>query len=252
MLKKNTRYSPYNALIYLFILFIGLLSSCGRNTKPNTWPNGEESIKSNMKGDDKSILRVSSNMRLSIEAIGLSFHQKPFVNPAMIKEFMTWISDNADQIVGINPKGMQKSNRSSVDVNIKPVPGSMNHPLVYYEYGEGRFKEMFGYRLIGRTTNGIYVLRCIDDTAGTAIFGDLLFLELVKVSAPFLVQSKIQNWKSDNFRYELRKIGQIGLGDRTSQDIEIEHNTIKISENLGKFNEPYNIEKFSVSLEAFN
>ena len=243
--------SLYYYFSWAFIAITGLLLSCGRVTESYRLSNDYELMRPKMMGDYESILRVGSYMRLPIEAIGLSFHKEPFVNPAMIKEFMTWLSDNGDQIVGINPEGMQKSNRSYADVNSKMVPGSNKHPLVYYEYGDDRFTEMFGYRLIGRTSNGIYVIRCINDTAGTAIFGDLLFLELVKVSAPLLVESKKHDWNTNNFRYELRKIGQIGLGDRTSQDIKIDHNTIKISEDLGKFRELYPSGEFSVSLDGF-
>ena len=252
MANRKNGHPPYHVFIWAFVALIGLLPSCGRDAKHKTLSKVDESANSNMMGDNDAIFCVGPNMRLPIESIGLSFHQEPFVNPAMIKEFMTWISDNEDQIVGINPNGMQKSNRAYADINIEMDPATNRYPLVYYEYGEDRFTEMFGYRFIGRTANGIYVIRCIDDTAGTAIFGELLFLELVKVCSPLLVESNNQNRNTNNFRHELRKIGQIGLGDRTNQDIKIEHNTVKVSEDTGKFSELYPSEGFSVSLDVLN
>lgn len=71
--------------------------------------------------------------RISIEDLGLSFTNEQFVNPAMIKEFITWLDDEDEQIIAQNISGTkQSSNRFTADVKSKMVPASKTHPLVYY------------------------------------------------------------------------------------------------------------------------
>src|SRR5436309_7916640 len=68
----------------------------------------------------------------SADAPMLSFCQPPFVHPLVIKELMTWLSDDGDQVVAINLLEANDSNRyyGAIETE-KPGKLAPRHPRVF-------------------------------------------------------------------------------------------------------------------------
>ena len=229
-------YIHQNFLCYLLIatsiLFLPSCDFVSNNKSSNTTSN------SDLLGSSEN--QNNLEKRVTIEELGLSFTMEPYVNPAVIKEYITWISDEESQITAFDVFGTkQDSNRFSAKVKSKLVDATPAYPLVYYQYTDFPDPPMFGYRYVGRTTNGVYVLRTIDDTGGTATLSNLLFMEVVKINKPLVTKNPKSLKEVSNFRYEFRKIAEIGLGNHTSQKISVVDNTAIISEDLDSYGEQF-------------
>jgi hypothetical protein len=105
------------------------------------------------------------------------------VNPLIIKELLSWASDQGDQIHSINLLDSQDSNRFA------------HQELGYVEKRKGAFfevsveqpdkdnphsKGLFKYAVEGKTDNGVYVIHTWDYTGGTLTLQNLLFLRVKK------------------------------------------------------------------------
>jgi hypothetical protein len=93
------------------------------------------------------------------DASSYSFTKAPFINPKIINDLATAISDQGDQVVAINLTDSEASNRYACDAKIAKTLN--RYPYIYsqdpVESGDQRPAE-FGYRYVGRTTSGIDVL----------------------------------------------------------------------------------------------
>lgn len=165
-----------------------------------------------------------------------SFSHAPYISPRIVQDLSSWVSDHGDQIVAINLLESQESNRYFGDVQIRKMDSE--NQLVFvrtttFEYGETNHSE-FGYRCVGVTRSGVYVLKTVDWGGGSGVFVNLLLLT-------FEYDQGIScDWgkgvvRPDRKRLLVRKRGEIGLGDRWDGELRVKGNSIFVGEDNGWF-----------------
>lgn len=194
------------------------------------------------------------------EAPMLSFCRPPFVNPLIVKDLMSWISDSGDQVVAINLLDANDSNRYSVAIETAS-PGKLapRHPSVIsrVESTEGTKKitETFGYQYVGLTKSGVHVLSTWESGGGTMVASHLLFVTVEEDFGLTDVPATAKNGtlRLDRRRLLLRKLGEVALGDRWDGDLRVDGNKILVGHDQGHFSgdhsSPYNPEDVVLKLE---
>ncbi len=153
-----------------------------------------------------------------------SFVEEPFIHPRIINDFSTWLSDTGDQIVAINLLDAQGSNRYFGDVEIRAIDGEC--PWVSWERG-GR-NGSFGYQYIGMTESNVHLLFTSNWGGGSGQFRDVMLLTIEPDTGI--------DWEGkERERLLLRKIGEIGLGDRWAGELRVTRNTLWIGPDEGWF-----------------
>jgi len=165
-----------------------------------------------------------------------SFAHEPYINPKIIQDFSTWISDTGDQVVAINVLESQDSNRYFGNVQVRKTDGQ--NPFVFLETtavenGETNRQE-FGYEYVGMTKSGIHVLYTSDSDGGSGVFKNLLLLafEYDKGISCDLDKKTIQPARK---RLLLKKLVEIPIGDRWDGKLKVEGNSIFIGKDVGWF-----------------
>jgi len=105
-----------------------------------------------------------------------SFFKETYINPRIIEDMSTWISDTGDQIMVINLTDTQNSNRYYGDYNIRK--GSNEFPIVEFEREEGNGG--FGYEYIGKLNSGLEVIETFDNGGGSLTSTEVVFFQIIK------------------------------------------------------------------------
>jgi uncharacterized protein len=165
-----------------------------------------------------------------------SFTAAPFVSPRIVNELSTWISDHGDQVVAINLIDSQGSNRYFGDVETRR-DGAGTY-VSYRTPGDepGERDAEFGYTHVGRTAAGIDVLRTRDSGGGSGVFEGLLLVKLERSETGG--ELRPTGGKTQTFTFKkplllLRRLGEIGLGDRWDGDIKVTGDQIAIGKDRG-------------------
>ncbi len=172
--------------------------------------------------------------------VAYSFAQAPFISPRIIEDLSTSIADQGDQVVAINLTDAQGSNRYGEETEVVKRPG--RSPYVRYqikgeEGGEGM---EFGYEHIGRTTSGLDVLRTSSWTGGSGRFENLIVVRLEHDAGGASLDDtggKIETLTFKKQRTLIRKLGEIGLGDRWEGQLKVIGNDIAIGKDKGWFSD---------------
>jgi len=157
-----------------------------------------------------------------------SFERSPYINPKVVQDLTTSLSDHGDQVVAINLLDSQKCNRYSADVKTQKTKGK--HPFVYIQDGGTQF----GYQYIGFTTSGIHVLQTSESGGGSGTFESLLFLA-IEYDKGFSINLDEKSTRLDRPRLLIKKLGETSLGDRWSGDLKVKGNELFIGKDKGWF-----------------
>ena len=153
------------------------------------------------------------------------------INPMIIKELSSWISDTGDQVTAISLEDSQKSNKFFCEhytitkeghfFNVK----SSNNPENLDE------ETQFNYTVHGVTKDGIFILETTDWSGGTGVFSHVLFVRFRQDMA-FETGNKTVTLSRN--RLLIEKMGEIPLGDRTYSEFTLKRNilTIKTHQRL--------------------
>lgn len=161
-----------------------------------------------------------------------SFVRAPFVHPKIIQDLSTWLSDRGDQVVAINLRDAQGSNRYFGDVGVNAVDGQC--PFVYTDEKSQRF----GYRYIGMTESGVHVLYTSSSGGGSGVFTHLMLLAIA-----FDYGIDCCDWdaqtaiRADRKRLSIKKLGEIVLGDRWSGQLSVLGNELRVGRAWGHFSQ---------------
>lgn len=138
-------------------------------------------------------------------SIDFTFAGRP-VHPKLVEEFESWLSDDRSPItLAVDVAAAQGTDEYEEPFEARPGG------LVRYRSGDG----WYGYEVLGRLRDGIYVLRTAASGGGSGVFLNLLFLRLDVDRAV----------RPDGSRYErtvLSVAGRHVLGDRDDAEIRIE------------------------------
>jgi len=163
-----------------------------------------------------------------------SFSKAPFINPRIVQDLTTWLSDKGDQVMSINLDESQNSNRYFAQTKVRAIKNQA--PFVYIENKTVESGETnvttFGYRFIGKTTAGIYVLECVDNPGGSGSFRSLMLVKL-ETEAGIDVDWKMGVIGRGERRTTLKKLGQIALGDRWDGSLKVVGDSIEIGTDVG-------------------
>ena len=168
----------------------------------------------NIKRGNITSLHSDEDSRWSFSRIDGAIH--PFV----VHGLLISLADTAPITLSVNLFGAYRSNEMSAEIN---------------EHGDGFFAsekdgEHYLYKLVGRTSSGIYCLHTILVTTGTGIFHDLLFVELCH-------QDIIEDFKKGKIRRALvmSSIGEFTLGDRFAGEVTLDKNDTIIISGSGRY-----------------
>lgn len=162
------------------------------------------------------------------------FDKEPYIHPKIIEDLSTWISDGGEQVVAINLPGSMGTNRYSGVVKTK---SGKNASLVYYEQTDECEKEacpfgpaLFGYRLAGKTSSGVYVLVTQSSGGGSGIFKSLLFVTLQDDTGLSLDEGNMELHFTRQRRI-IRRLAEMPLGDRYAGEITVKGNSVRIGKD---------------------
>jgi hypothetical protein len=173
-----------------------------------------------------------------------SFTKAPFINPKIINDLATAVSDQGDQVVAINLTDSEASNRYACDVKVAKTHN--RHPYIYAqepaEGGDQRPAE-FGYRYVGRTASGIDVLFVSESGGGSGLFEGLMLVQISEESGGPAIEpasGRAQTMTFKRKRLVIKKLGEIGLGDRWDGILDVTGNEISIGKDTGFFSDRQN------------
>lgn len=180
----------------------------------------------------------------------VSFEKSPFVHPKIIEDLSTWASDSGEQVVAVNLDESENTNRYFGDIQVN---GTVR-PFVFYENPD-ECKESgcpmgapsFGYRVIGRTPTGVYVLFTEWSGGGSGRFRRILLVSLEKERGLTNYSRGTAMLQLDRERRLIKRLGEIALGDRYEGEIVLKGNRLEIgqdeySHSAGLFPKPVSIE----------
>lgn len=167
------------------------------------------------------------------------------INPMIIKDLSTWISDGGDQIVAINLLDSQESNKYFCPHSETQKHGdyfSVEVPAASQE------DHSFSYAIEGITDNGIFILQTMEwGGGGTGVFPNLLFVRIHEDMG--LGEIKNDQLALNRKRLLIEKLGEFPLGDRVKTVVTVQGNTILLKSEQGL--PPYHksTKKITISLD---
>jgi len=140
-----------------------------------------------------------------------TYQAKP-IDPGLVHEFSSWISDpGMPTTISVDVSAEHSNEYSDSDVSI-------NEAGTVCKQGEGEF---FCYSWIGRLTNGLHVLNVYENGGGSGTFCDLFFVKF-DVGQGYTSKGKLYD------RLLMSIVRTYGLGDRFSGDIKLDGNRVLI------------------------
>jgi len=155
------------------------------------------------------------------------FQGKP-INPACVAMFNSSMSDTP-YISSIILNNCQNSNAA-----YKTILKNKDNSYYFYNNNKDEREGSYSYKVMGKTNNGIYVLRTLGSGGGTMIADNLLLIRLVNRS---LYVDEAHSGLKDNVIIEMKLIGYISGGDRCVggyDEIKVIGNQIKAKQFTGK------------------
>lgn len=165
------------------------------------------------------------------DGIPYSFSEPPFINPKIVEELTTWVSDHDDQVVAIDLLHSQDCNKFFCE-NTEVINVTNENPFVRYDVDESDGYHSFGYRHVGTTPAGIHVLETAECSGGSANWVSLVFL-VFEADYGLSMDSQSNFIQLSNERLLLKKLGDIFLGDRWAGGLELDGNRLVIGKDHG-------------------
>lgn len=152
------------------------------------------------------------------------------INPKIIYELLTWISDKDDQVLSINLEGSNDSNRYYLS---NPLQIDKSADNLRVQVWDDQNKTSYVYEVLGKTANGICIIKFLDiSSEGSGIFTSL-------VGVKFALEPKIEFSKQkddeeviakiNSKSLVVRKVFEYPLGDRTKTEIKIDKSVINLT-----------------------
>lgn len=144
------------------------------------------------------------------------------INPMIVQDLLSWLSDSGVQVVAINLLDSQKSNKYFFkDFSLK---GTWQH---FYIAASKDEKSWFSYEVKGITSNGLIVLHTSQwETDGAGSFDEILFVRIRKDVGLNQILNRQATFSSK--RLLLENIGSYPLGYNEINQISVSGNTIII------------------------
>ena len=166
-------------------------------------------------------------------AAGYSFTQGPFVDPRILDEMTTWMSDLGDLVVEVGLAGSDPED----EIEVLEVAG--NCPFVRHVERDvsGDYSGSFGYRYVGMTRSGVQVLKIARDGGGSATWTSLLFVA-VELRHGIGRREEREDGsviRADRERIVVRKLGRLATGDRWSGELRVRGNEVFVGKDQGWF-----------------
>ena len=168
------------------------------------------------------------------------------INPMIIRDLNTWISDSGDQVIAINLLASQESNRYFSKTYTAQKLGEYFSVEISSASEE---KESFKYSIKGVTDNGVFVIETTWWGGGSGIFSNLLFVRIIKAAG--FGEVKNNKLTLNNKRILIEKLGGIGFGDRVWANVTVQGNSVHIKTQNPQFPEE-NIDKMIIELSLDN
>jgi hypothetical protein len=113
-------------------------------------------------------------------------------------------------------------------MHIKEIPDK--HPFVSLR----KENEYFGYQYVGKTDTGIHILLTSDWGGGSGVFRRLMFV-VFEIDKGIVCDWEKLSIHSAEERLLIKKLGEIGLGDRWSGELRVDGNKLFVGKDEGWF-----------------
>jgi len=195
-------------------------------------------------------LMASSSAACNAGDSRVFLEKAPFVHPKIIEDLSAWVSDSGEQVVAINLDESENTNRYFGNIQVN---GTVR-PFVFYENkdeceesGCPMGAPSFGYRAVGRTPGGIYVLFTEWSGGGSGRFRRILLVSFERDRGLTNYASGTRVLRLDRQRWVIKRLGEIVLGDRYEGEIVLRGNRLVIgkddySHSAGLFTKTVSIE----------
>ena len=162
-----------------------------------------------------------------------SFTREPFVDPRILDEMTTWMSDLGDLVVEVDLAGSDPGD----EIEVGEVAG--NCPFVRHVERDvsGDYSGSFGYRYVGMTRSGVHILKIARDGGGSATWASLLFVA-VELRHGIGRREEREDGsviRADRERIVVRKLGTLATGDRWSGELRVRGNGVFVGKDQGWF-----------------
>jgi uncharacterized protein len=195
---------------------------------------------------DVACLKQSYQQRLTAleaavghkSAADYAFTKTPFISPMIVDDLSGSVSDEGDQIIAINLTDSVDSNRYSCEVKVQKSANESPYVSCETPGEEGERPESFGYQFVGRTSSGIDVLQTRESGGGTGVFENLLLVRVEVDAGGSALEpagGRNQTLAFKKKRLVIKKLGEIGLGDRWSGRLKVAGDEISIGNDTGFF-----------------
>ena len=196
-----------------------------------------------------ALLMAAQTIHAASKDKGPFFDRAPYVNPLIVRELVTWISDSDDVVVAIDLDRAQDSNQFHDHTDRKSGEFAATECEVKSISGEYISTENFFYRYVGRTDSGVILLYTRSDSGGSGAWINLLFLV---IEHDFGLKIDRESGKADTTRPRrlIKKLDDIFLGDRWYGQLKVEGKKVFIGRDHGRYSadagsdEPYGEESW--------
>ena len=149
------------------------------------------------------------------------------INPRIIQDMTTWLSDKGNQILEVDLLNSQNSNKYFVQGYDVDKQGSYFSVLVEKKDNDQNPISSFLYKVHGVTQNGVWIVQVTEWGGGTGYFKSFLFFKIKEKSA-FALNPDTEVLSHTGKRLVLEKLYQQTLGDRANVEVHIQGSIIEL------------------------
>jgi hypothetical protein len=144
------------------------------------------------------------------------------IDPRAVQELRVWISDAEPGPVAIDLAGTHRTNRYFGEYT-RDGNGRTVIDLDTTEAGPRKdgSRGWFAYRRLGTLSGGVHVLEIAESGGGSGVFTSLLLVQ-------FAVDFEYDERGARKHRLVMRRLGEIGLGDRYAGTVTVTSRAIEI------------------------
>ncbi len=170
------------------------------------------------------------------EKLKYSFSKAPYISPMIIHDLTVSCSDSRDSVLSVDLSSQDHVNKYYGDIKIlkKNKQRKQIRDFIYVEYDGVNF----GYDYIGKTASNVHILLTTEFTGGSMVSHSILFL--------VFTEKRILKYNDDRSKLTLttdgvilKKLGDMGMGDRWKGELKIIGNEIYLGKDTGWFSKKY-------------
>ena len=165
--------------------------------------------------------------KASVSDSDFSFSATPFISPEIVRDFSPLPGDHGDQVIAINLTESFAANRYFGNTKVRNTDGQ--YPFVYVEDppdDSNAHPDQFGYRYVGKTANGIFVIRTMSEAGASRESEYIMLLTIERDTGIYI--NKSTKFVENKPRLLLKKVTEYALDNKWKSDVSIDRNKLTV------------------------